>query len=40
MDGGGLSPNFWDYKSIYMSFVNLMVSIKKSKKPLKILKFD
>ena len=30
----------WDYKSIYMSLVNLMVSIKKSKKPLKTLKFD
>jgi len=29
---------FWDYKSIYMSLVNLMVSIKKSKKPLKNIK--
>ena len=30
----------WDYKSIYMSLVNLMVSIQKSKNPLKTLKFN
>ncbi|KAF3600534.1 hypothetical protein F2Q69_00035108 [Brassica cretica] len=28
----------WDYKSIYMSLVNIMVSIKKYKKPLKNIK--
>ena len=35
-----ISPNFWIIRVFIQSLENLMVSIKKSKKPLKMCKFD